>query len=471
MKICIFQLNVDDFAPIKNAEKIVSAHNSVKDQGVRLYIIPAQALTGPGYRNFVDWPDYYDICKEALAILKADLPQDIPLIMGLPMPDINPLILYKGDLISTSYLTLDSYRFIIGINKDSNLLNFRDRIFINLNSWRFSVKNIEKSEDKYRADQNIIINPNLVGGYEERIYAGQSFVMLQGGKIAARAKAFEEDFLLFDLPATSNKIEPLCTGAEAIWKALVLGTADFIHKTGKEKAIVGLSGGMDSALAVCIAVEALGKENVIGVLMPSPYSSAGSIDDSLTLAQNLDIRTYQIPITLMMEAYHKSLMPIFADFPDNINDLTFENLQPRIRGTLLMALANRSGALVLNTGNKSEASMGYCTLYGDTVGALSVIGDLYKTQVYEIARWYNKYKGGAIIPENIFIKEPSAELRPNQKDTDSLPPYSKLDIILQGLSGNTSLPEDRKDEWLEIRQKVMMNKFKRKQFPPVLRIE
>nr|MCR5563936.1 NAD(+) synthase [Desulfovibrio sp.] len=230
-----------------------------------------------------------------------------------------------------------------------------------------------------------------------------------------------------------------------------------------------LSGGVDSALVCCIAAEALGAENVIAVRMPSPYSSRGSLDDAAALAENLGIPApYTIPIAPAMTAFSAMLAPAFADAPANAGDVTFENLQARIRGVVLNALANRLGALILNTGNKSEAAMGYSTLYGDTVGALAVIGDLTKTRVYALCRWFNAARGAAVIPDAILTKEPSAELRPNQKDSDSLPPYEELDAALEGIlptqAGATAKAGMRRD----IFDRICQSEFKRRQEPPAL---
>ena len=246
----------------------------------------------------------------------------------------------------------------------------------------------------------------------------------------------------------------------------MLGTRDFVRKCGVEKGIVAISGGMDSALVCSVAVEALGAENVTGVLLPSPHSSEGSLTDATKLAKNLGITTVTLPIGPLMEAFATALKPGLDLFEEKPGDVTFENVQARIRGTLITSLANRAGALVLNTGNKSEGAMGYCTLYGDSVGALAVIGDLTKTQVYAVGRWYNAHRGAEIIPDEIFTKAPSAELRPGQKDSDSLLPYDDLDPILEDLlqpaeAESGPLSPTRKD----VRDKLFRAEFKRRQEP------
>jgi NAD+ synthetase len=268
---------------------------------------------------------------------------------------------------------------------------------------------------------------NQVGGNDTLIFDGSSLVLNKDGDTIAQAKSFEEDLLVVDLSSDSSPIPPTKEDEDAaVYQALVLGTRDYVRKCGFSKGIVGLSGGIDSALVATIATEALGAENVLGVGMPSEYSSQGSIDDARHLATNLGIQWQLIPINQIFQQHLQALQPILQPYPP---DITEENLQSRIRGALLMALSNKLGALVLTTGNKSEMSTGYCTLYGDMVGALAVIADVYKTCVYRLARYVNRDR--EIIPENTLIKPPSAELRPGQQDTDSLPPYEVLDPILE----------------------------------------
>ncbi|MBQ9453950.1 MAG: NAD+ synthase [Desulfovibrio sp.] len=320
-----------------------------------------------------------------------------------------------------------------------------------------------------------LFSVNMVGGNDCRVYNGQSCVFDPTGQLLARGRAFTEDVLTVNTAQgqeLNENLQPLCScDEEAYWHALVLGTRDFVRKCGGQKAIVALSGGMDSALVACVAVAALGADNVTGVLMPSPFNSSGSLTDAAALAANLGMPTVTLPIKKLMHAYTTTLSPGFALFAERPHDVTLENIQARIRGTLVTALANRAGALVLNAGNKSEVAVGYCTLYGDTVGALAVIGDLTKTQVYSVGRWYNAHVGH--IPEEIFDKAPSAELRPDQKDEDSLPPYDVLDPVLQDLlcplaSGGKQ--EDVAQGALRnsVRDMVVRAEFKRRQMPLVL---
>jgi NAD+ synthase (glutamine-hydrolysing) len=260
---------------------------------------------------------------------------------------------------------------------------------------------------------------------------------------------------------------------EEIFKALVLGTQDYIKKNRFSKAVIGLSGGIDSALTAVIAARAIGSENVVGVSMPSKYSSRGSIDDSETLAKNLGIRVISLPIKDVIQVYEKSLSKIFKDLPP---DSAEENLQARIRGNFMMALSNKMGWLVLTTGNKSEFSVGYCTLYGDMAGGFAVIKDVPKQWVYQLSKWVNKNENYALIPEVILRKDPSAELRPNQKDTDSLPPYSLLDKVLaryieedQGIDKLKGIGLPMK-EVKKIVKLVDASEYKRRQGPPGIKI-
>jgi NAD+ synthase/NAD+ synthase (glutamine-hydrolysing) len=261
------------------------------------------------------------------------------------------------------------------------------------------------------------------------VFDGRSCAFDAGGAPLARGGAFRADVVMCDLDGG----RPIDAAAETpveseIWRALVLGTRDYARKCGFTRAVLGLSGGVDSALTAAIAVEALGADHVLGVLMPSPFSSRGSVDDSLALAARLGIQTLTLPIEPAMRAFDETLRDAFAGAP---RDVTEENIQARIRGNLLMALSNKRCALLLTTGNKSELAVGYCTLYGDMSGGLAVIADVPKTMVYRVARWLNGASTSPIIPEPILTKAPSAELRPNQTDQDSLPPYDVLDDILQ----------------------------------------
>jgi NAD+ synthase (glutamine-hydrolysing) len=313
---------------------------------------------------------------------------------------------------------------------------------------------------------------NQVGGNDDLIFDGRSGAFDREGKLFARAKGFAEDLLVVDLDAMTGVIAPDDFTPEAeIWNALVLGVRDYARKTHFKKVLLGLSGGIDSALTAAIAVDALGPENVLGVMMPSAYSSKGSVDDSVELARNLGIQVRELPISPIMATYETTLAGAFQGYKA---DVTEENIQSRIRGNLLMALSNKYGALLLTTGNKSELAVGYCTLYGDMNGGLAVIADLPKMMVYRVSRYRNQRK--ADIPESTLTKAPSAELRPDQTDQDSLPPYEVLDQILElhierSQSAEEIIAQGYDEETVRrVLQLVRNAEFKRKQAAPVLKV-
>jgi NAD+ synthase (glutamine-hydrolysing) len=317
-----------------------------------------------------------------------------------------------------------------------------------------------------------VIMCNQVGGNDSLIFDGSSMCINAHGDLVAQAKSFEEDLVVFDPFCSPAVPEPNDDDTEAAYRALVLGTRDYVRKCGFSKVAVALSGGIDSALVVAIAAEALGKENVLAIGMPSPYSSQGSIDDSRALAANLGIQFELIGISDLFRDYTLALDPLFKGTQPGLAE---ENLQARIRGNLMMAVSNKFGSLVLTTGNKSEMAVGYCTLYGDMVGALAVIGDLVKTRVYAICRWLNREH--EIIPRSILEKPPSAELRPGQKDTDSLPPYETLDPILEAYVERYETPEciaEKNGFPLDLVQQVVRlverSEYKRQQAAPVLKV-
>lgn len=362
-------------------------------------------------------------------------------------------------------------------------------VVINLSASPFSVtKEAQRLEVAARAAKRYelpVLYTNLVGMNEGLLFDGGSFVMGPRGKVLAQARRFEEDLLLWDDTPTAPSRAPAASKAprapkapgapESFYRAAVLGIRDFFEKTQQPPlAVLGLSGGIDSALVAAMAVDALGPERVVAATLPSAISSASSVSDSRALARRLGIRLLKLPIARSVAALRKTLEPAFRDLPE---DVTEENLQARVRGTLLMALANKLGGTVLNTGNKSELAVGYCTLYGDLIGGLSPLGDLYKTEVYEVSRWYNRTHAGHRIPAAILTKAPSAELRPGQTDQDDLPPYPVLDavlarflehdescdaIVLQGLA-----PRDVVERVVRL---VSRSEYKRRQAPPVLRM-
>jgi NAD+ synthase (glutamine-hydrolysing) len=365
-----------------------------------------------------------------------------------------------------------------------------------------------------RANDNlsIVAYVNLVGGQDELVFDGASLVVDETGRILGRAKQFQEDLLIVDVeisnvnkarlkdprrrqdkllikkeelenldvvevpfekllqkPNINNRVENVLPEVAEVYEALVLSTRDYITKNGMKKAVLGLSGGIDSSLVACIAVDALGPENVIGVSMPGPFSSEHSKEDAKALAENLGIKFLTIPITNIYNAFIETFKPIFEGLPF---DTTEENLQARIRGTILMALSNKFGWIVLTTGNKSESSTGYSTLYGDTAGGYAVIKDVYKVLVYDLSRYVNEKAGREIIPERVFVKPPSAELRENQTDQDKLPPYDVLDKILKlYVEEDCSLEEIiqmgfNKEMVKNVAWMVNVNEYKRRQTPP-----
>ncbi|CAD5982845.1 Glutamine-dependent NAD(+) synthetase [Planktothrix tepida] len=328
-----------------------------------------------------------------------------------------------------------------------------------------------------------ILYANQVGGNDDLIFDGCSFAFNKNGDKILSLKPFETDFAVIefdtqtqDLVANFSQnqdINLIENEDQEIWSALVLGVKDYVHKCGFSKVVLGLSGGIDSSLVAAIATEALGAENVLGVLMPSPYSSDHSIQDALELANHLGIQTQTLPIGDLMQTFDQTLEPMFTGTSFGLAE---ENLQSRIRGTLLMAVSNKFGHLLLTTGNKSEMAVGYCTLYGDMNGGLAVIADVPKTRVYSLCSWLNQYYGKEIIPHHVLVKPPSAELKPGQVDQDSLPPYEILDDILYRLvekhQSLTEIVEAGQVETVvkKVIRLVMIAEFKRRQAAPGLKI-
>ncbi|NOZ62794.1 MAG: NAD+ synthase [Calditrichaeota bacterium] len=390
---------------------------------------------------------------------------------------------------------------------------------INISASPFCSGKIEEREalviDRARKNRIFMCYVNLIGGQDELVFDGSSLVVDDGGKIVSRCRQFAEDLVLVDIDVATirqnrsqdqifqqrqasfpqkfkfekiqlkksiaqfpkNPIEKSqhssLTQIEEIYHALVLGTRDYVRKNGFKKVVLGLSGGIDSALTAAVAADALGAENVVGIAMPSQFSSDSSLEDARQLAQNLGIEYKIVPIKNTFDQYLQMLKPQFSDLP---YDVTEENIQARIRGNIVMALSNKFGWLALTTGNKSELSVGYCTLYGDMVGGFAVIKDVPKMMVYQLARYLNENRDHEIIPENTITKPPSAELRPDQKDSDSLPPYEILDPILQAyVEQNLSIKEiiDMGFDSDIVRRVVRMvdrAEYKRRQAPPGIKI-
>jgi NAD+ synthetase len=412
----------------------------------------------------------------------------------LPFYDVFDEQRYFAPAASQSVVELDGVRLAITICEDAwNDKNFWPRrlypldpmeelmrqnpaVHINLSSSPFwhgkRALRREMLSAIARRDRVPVLMSNQVGGNDSLIFDGSSVALNAQGELIAQAASFDEDLIVLD-PFTAPAIaDPDEDDTAAAYHALVLGTRDYVRKCGFKKVLIALSGGIDSALVAAIARDALGAENVLGIGMPSPYSSSGSVDDSRRLAANLGIRFELIGISGLFEENVRALEPMFRGTKP---DITEENIQSRIRGNLLMALSNKFSALVLTTGNKSEMAVGYCTLYGDMVGALAVIGDLVKTRVYAVSRWLNR--DGEVIPPAILEKPPSAELRPGQKDTDSLPPYDVLDPILEAYVERYESPEriaEANGFALDLVQQVVRlverSEYKRQQAAPVLKV-
>lgn len=535
MRIALAQINntVGDLEG--NAAKILDFARRAERAGAEVVAFPELALTGYPPRDLVEKHSFLDRTACALdSIARESAALNLALIIGyvakapdgsavhaqnaaavidggrlifqqckmlLPTYDVFDEVRYFQPAASQDICTIRGTRVAIAICEDAwNDKQFWERrryardpieelvqkgaeliVSINASPWNIGKRKLR--EDIFRSIVRRFDLPavyvHMVGGNDQLVFDGSSFAMTASGELRAQAKSFAEDLIVFDSASGQgdNHANHL-TGDDAAFEALVMGTRDYIRKCGFRGVLVGLSGGIDSALVAAIAVEAIGKENVIGVGMPGPYSSGHSLSDARTLAEHLGIRFEVVPITLGYNAMMETLQPLFTGFSP---DTTEENLQSRLRGMVLMSLSNKFGALVLTTGNKSEIAVGYCTLYGDMCGGLGVISDVPKTMVYRLSRVANcRYKLRGLpeaIPENTFTKPPSAELRPDQKDTDSLPEYEILDGILAGyIERYESVPEIAvkvgvsQDLVREIVRKVDRNEYKRQQAAPGLRI-
>jgi NAD+ synthetase len=532
VKIALAQINptVGDFTG--NLEKIIAVSRRAAAKGARLTVFSELVLCGYPPADFLEKPSFLARCRTAVDELAAATRElstavlagvALPAGSGSGKPAVNAAVLLDGGRLlleqhkrllpfydvfdeqryfSSSRpqqaVELDGVRLAITICEDAwndkdfwsrrlytvdpieELMRQQPAVHINLSSSPFwhgkRALRRQMLAAIARRDGIPVLLCNQVGGNDSLIFDGSSLALDARGELIAQAASFAEDLILVDpFPPSSSApsaAAPPDDDTEAAYRALVLGTRDYVRKCGFKKALVGLSGGIDSALVAAIAADALGAENVLAVGMPSPYSSAGSIDDSRRLAANLGIRFEVIPISGLFTEFTRSLEPLFAGCQP---DTTEENIQSRIRGDLLMALSNKFSALVLTTGNKSEMAVGYCTLYGDMVGALAVIGDLVKTRVYQVCRWINRDQ--EVIPWVILEKPPSAELRPDQKDTDSLPPYEVLDPILEAYVERYETPEQIAQANgfpLELVQQVVRlverSEYKRQQAAPVLKV-
>jgi NAD+ synthetase len=532
VKIALAQINptVGDFSG--NLEKIVAASRRAAGLGARMTVFSELVICGYPPADFLEKPSFLARCRTAvdeLAAATAELPTAVlagvalaaegesgkPAVNAAVLLDCGRMLLEQHKRLLPFYDVFDEQRYfapsrpqqVVELDGVRLAVTICEDAWNDKNFWPRRLYKIDPMEELMRQQPAVHINlssspfwhgkramrrqmlaaiarrdgvpvllSNQVGGNDSLIFDGSSLALNARGELIAQAASFEEDLVVvnpFDAPC----LRALAMGGEendtaAAYRALVLGTRDYVRKCGFRKVLVGLSGGIDSALVATIAKEALGAENVMGIGMPSPYSSAGSIDDSRHLAANLGIRFELIGISGLFGEYTRALEPLFAGLRA---DATEENIQARIRGGLLMALSNKFSALVLTTGNKSEMAVGYCTLYGDMVGALAVIGDLVKTRVYAVCRWLNR--DGEVIPRAILEKPPSAELRPDQKDTDSLPPYEVLDPILEAYVERYETPEQiakANGFPLALVQQVVClverSEYKRQQAAPVLKV-
>lgn len=527
MKIALAQLNYHIGNFEANTEKIINSIQLAKAKGADLVVFAELAICGYPPRDFLEFDEFISLCESAAQEI-AKYCSDIACIVGLPVRND---ILQGKDLFNAAYFiesgtvkavvkkallptydVFDEYRYFepattfscidfrgkkIALTICEDLWNINDNplyvsnpmdelikeqpdVMINIAASPFSYthddERIKVLSDNARKYNLPVFYVNQVGAQTEIIFDGGSLVFDADGGMKAEMKYFEEDLQLFDLTEVVNvrnkypQPERL-SDIEQIHDALILGIQDYFRKSGFSKAVLGLSGGIDSAVVCALACRALGSENVMAVLMPSKFSSDHSVQDALDLADNLGCMHEIIPIKDAAEAFDGMLSPAFKGLPFN---LTEENIQARIRGTVVMAMSNKFGYILLNTSNKSECAVGYGTLYGDMCGAIGVIGDVYKTQVFQLARYINKER--EVIPVNTIVKPPSAELRPDQKDSDSLPDYDILDKILyehiELKQGTTALIAKGFDETLVKRILKMVNiaEFKRYQTPPILRV-
>ncbi|MGC8717345.1 MAG: NAD+ synthase [bacterium] len=523
MKAVLAQINPTIGDLKGNLEKILKEIKKAKVLSSDLIIFPELSIIGYPPKDLLYNVELARRIEEVLNEVIAPISDNLGVIIGSPFYDgeiiyNSALFFYNGKLLGRQDKTLlptydvfDEARYFRPAGSIHTIL-FKDKklgvticedIWNDKDYWNRKVYDIDPVEKLVSQGIDVIINisaspyyygkrvlrasmlsyvakkykkkiiyVNQVGGNDELIFDGSSLAIDEDGYIIWEGKEFDEDFGLIDLLDVSSREDPssIREDISSIYKALVLGIRDYFHKTGFKKALIALSGGIDSSLVACLAVSSLGSENVLGVSMPSRYSSKESIEDAKLLAKNLGIDLKVIPIE-----------KIFSSFIETLNsegkpiiDMAEENLQARIRGNVIMFISNREGYLVLSTGNKSELAMGYCTLYGDMSGGLSVIGDLPKTLVYELARFINRER--EIIPERVFIKPPSAELRPNQKDEDSLPPYSILDPIIKAYI-EENLPieaiiEKGFDHKLveSVIKRIDSAEYKRRQSAPILKV-
>ncbi len=526
MKIALLQCNMITGDIVGNAARIVQAARKAHAADASLCVTSELALSGISPKDILFSKGFMDGCHKALHSIAKELQNGPALLMGMPMLGVTS----GGKLLTNAAILIQNGKFSLVSSKIFSPYPEGDHHYfergiscglITVAGWRLGVVICEHGpvENSFwnmqqatthnplmelisRGVDGIIhmaLNPyviggqqkrehmlshvaakhhihlfsaNMVGGNGSKIYSGQSIAFDPTGALLARGRAFDEDLLIIDTAVGSDSIAKLMPSIEEeCWNALVLGTRDYVQKTGNSGVMLGISGGIDSAMVAAIAVEALGKDNVEGFLLPSPYTSEESLQCATKLCKNLGIKLHNMDISPMMNAFNTALEPLLTNIPKPQDDVTEENIQARIRGTALMALANRKGYLVLNTGNKSESAMGYCTLYGDSIGALGLIGDVPKTLLYSIANWYNKKFTNKSIPKDIIDRAPTAELRPNQLDSDSLPVYAELDPVVEHIISASKL-EDDVDENLaaQVFKAMCKAEFKRRQAAPALQV-
>ena len=530
MKLALGQINptVGDFAG--NVERMMDYAGRAVEGGAELVVFPELALSGYPPQDLVEVPSYLDRNETELQRLAAEAAGlGVDIVCGFvgradrdgPQRAANcaahlsqgQVAFVQRKLLLPTYDVFDEWRYfapaekqtVVEIGGQRVALTICEDVWNDKQFWERPLYERDPVEELAAQGMDLLINiasspyhmgkrrlrlemiqaiarrrqvpiamVNQAGGNDQLVFDGSSLVVDARGEVRASGSSFEEDLVFFDTATQQGDLhEQTPDECDAVYNALVMGTKDYVRKCGFRQAIVGLSGGIDSTLTALIAVDALGPENVIGVAMPGPYSSEGSLRDAQTLAEALGIRFEIISIDTTFEAFRKTLSPAFAGMPA---DITEENLQARLRGDTLMALSNKFGALVLTTGNKSELAVGYCTLYGDMVGGLAVISDVPKTLVYQLTRVGNQRHAGA-VPESVFSKPPSAELRPDQKDTDSLPEYEVLDPVLKAYVEEYKSPAAIADELdlpldlvRDIAGKVNRNEYKRRQAAPGLRV-
>ena len=508
MKIALAQLNYTIGDIDGNMSLIKDAVAKAKMEKADVVLFAEYAISGTPAYDLLRKTTFLTLCEEALEEI-ASACKGITAIVGSPMLTERgavsaAVVLRDGEIVDVvekqhikarreagfivsgeGYKEVDLYgkRVAVVVGDDLSHLQELDSdidLVVSINSRRYGkgllTYRLETLRNlTYTEARNVVII-NQVGGAGDLVYDGTSGVMNKSGELELMLKSFEEDFQIYDTEADNEPIEVPFTSyndrTRIVYKAACLGLRDYFHKNGYKKACVGLSGGIDSSVVACLAVGALGAENVKGLMLPSQFSSESSVEDAKKLAENLGIDFSVLPISEAYTAIMNTLKPITGGTEF---DATEENIQSRIRTVLLMALQNKDGYVLLNSSNKSENAIGWCTLYGDTAGAFSVTGDLYKSEIYDLARYINT-KFGDIIPEEILKKEPTSELRPGQKDSDILPPYEVVDAILyrmieQGQHREEIINAGFDSEVVEkIHTMIMRNVKKRYQYPPVLRL-